>query len=78
MWKYVGKKQLDKLKIYRQRWIEASDEESWDLVANSGLYAFPKAYAIVMAHQAYICAYLKTHFPEEYTRAALCVSASAY
>ena len=42
--KYIGKKQIDKLSVYRQRWIEASDETSWDLVVNSGLYAFPKAY----------------------------------
>jgi DNA polymerase III alpha subunit len=74
--KYIGKKQIDKLSVYRQRWIEASDVKSWDLVVNSGLYAFPKAYAIVMAHQAYTCAYLKTHFPEEYTRAAMYVAAS--
>jgi DNA polymerase III alpha subunit len=74
--KYIGIKQIDKLSVYRQRWIEASDEKSWDLVVNSGLYAFPKAYAIVMAHQAYTCAYLKTHFPEEYTRAAMYVVAS--
>ena len=74
--KYIGKKQIDKLSVYRQRWIEASDVKSWDLVVNSGLYAFPKAYAIVMAHQAYICAYLKNHFPEEYTRAAMYVAAS--
>jgi DNA polymerase III alpha subunit len=32
----------------------------------------------VLAYLAYTTAYLKTHFSEEYTRAALCVSASAY
>lgn len=41
-----------------------------------GLFDGEKAYAIVMAHQAYTCAYLKTHFSEEYTRAAMYVAAS--
>ena len=41
-----------------------------------GLLDGENADAIVMAHQAYTCAYLKTHFPEEYTRAAMYVAAS--
>ncbi len=41
-----------------------------------GLYAYPKAHAVVLAYLAYTTAYLKTHFPEECTRAALCVAAS--
>lgn len=74
--KLVGKRQLARLEEYRKRWIESSDKSSWDLIVDGGLYAFPKAYAIVIAYQAYVCAYLKTHFPKEYTRAALCVAAS--
>lgn len=76
--KWIGKKQPVKLEAYRQRWIDTSDEESWNLVVDGGLYAFPKAYAIVLAYEAYVCAYLKNHFPEEYTRAALCVVAGNY
>ena len=30
----------------------------------------------MLAYLAYTTAYLKTHFPDEYTRAALCVAAS--
>ena len=74
--KFVNKRALARLEEYRERWIKSSDESSWDLIIDSGLYTFPKAYAIVLAYQSYVCAYLKTHFPEEYTRAALCVVAS--
>ena len=40
------------------------------------LYAYPKAHAVVFAYLAYTTAYLKTHFPEEFTRATLRVAAS--
>jgi DNA polymerase III alpha subunit len=38
-------------------------------MTEQGLYAYPKAHAVVLA-------YLKTHFPEEFTRAALRIAAT--
>ena len=48
-------------------------EASWQTMTEQGLYAYPKAHAVMLA---YTTAYLKTHFPQEFTRAALCVAAS--
>lgn len=42
---------------------------------NEGSWSFPKAVMAEFARLVYLTAYLKTHFPEEYTRAALCVAA---
>ena len=44
-------------------------------MTEQGLYAYPKAHAEVLAYLAYTTAYLKTHFLDEFTRAALCVVA---
>ena len=43
---------------------------------NEGGWSFPKAVTAEFARLVYLTAYLKTHFPEEFTRAALCVAAS--
>ena len=43
---------------------------------NEGGWSFPKAVTAEFARLVYLTAYLKTHFPEEYTRAALCVATS--
>ena len=43
---------------------------------NEGCWSFPKAVMAEYARLVYLTAYLKTHFSEEYTRAALCVAAS--
>ena len=43
---------------------------------NEGSWSFPKAAMAEFARLVYLTAYLKTHFPETYTRAALCVAAS--
>ena len=43
---------------------------------NEGGWSFPKAVMAEFARLVYLTAYLKTHFPEEFTRAALCVAAS--
>ena len=72
----VGKKQTEKLELYRPRWVAQYGEASWQTMTEQGLYTYPKAHAVVLAYLTYITAYLKTHFPEEYTRAALCVAAS--
>lgn len=72
----VGKKQTEKLELYRPRWVAQYGEASWQTMTEQGLYAYPKAHAVVLAYLAYTTAYLKTHFPEEYTRVALCVAAN--
>ena len=43
---------------------------------NEGGWSFPKAVTAEFARLVYLTAYLKTHFPEEYTRAALHVAAN--
>ena len=72
----VGKKQPEKLELYRPRWVAKYGEASWQTMTEQGLYAYPKAHAVVLAYLAYTTAYLKTHFPEEFTRAALHVAAN--
>ena len=70
----VGRKQTEKLELYRPRWVTQYGEASWQTMTEQGLYAYPKAHAVMLAYLAYTTAYLKTHFPEAYTRAALCVA----
>ena len=72
----VGRKQTEKLELYRPRWVAKYGEASWQTMTEQGLYSYPKAHAVVLAYLAYTTTYLKTHFPEECTRAALCVAAS--
>ena len=72
----VGKKQTEKLELYRPRWVAQYGEASWQTMTEQGLWSYPKAHAVALAYLTYITAYLKTHFPEEFTRAALCVAAS--
>ena len=72
----VGRKQAEKLALYHPRWEAKYAETSWQTMTEQGLYAYPKAHAVVLAYLAYTTAYLKTHFPEEFTRAALYVAAS--
>ena len=72
----VGRKQTEKLELYRPRWVAQYGEASWQTMTEQGLYAYPKAHAVVLAYLAYTTAYLKTHFPEEYTRAALHIAAN--
>ena len=72
----VGKKQTEKLELYRLRWVAKYGEDSWSQLLRDGLWSYPKAHAVVLAYLAYTTAYLKTHFPQEFTRAALCVAAN--
>ena len=72
----VGRKRIEKLELYRPRWVTKYGEASWQTMTEQGLWSYPKAHAVVLAYLAYITAYLKLHFPEEYTRAALCVATS--
>ena len=72
----VGRKQTERLELYRPRWVAKYSEASWQTMTEQGLYAYPKAHAVVLAYLAYTTAYLKTHFPEEFTRAALHVAAN--
>ena len=43
---------------------------------NEGGWSFPKAVMAEFARLVYLTAYLKTHFPQEFTQTALCVAAS--
>ena len=43
---------------------------------NEGSWSFPKAVMAEFARLVYLTAYLKTHFPQEFTQTALCVAAS--
>ena len=72
----VGRKRIEKLELYRPRWVTKYGEASWQTMTEQGLYSYPKAHAVVLAYLAYTTAYHKTHFPEEFTRAALCVAVS--
>ena len=72
----VGRKQTEKLELYRPRWVAKYGKASWQTMTEQGLYAYPKAHAVVLAYLAYTTAYLKTHFPQEFTRTALRVAAS--
>ena len=72
----VGRKQTEKLELYRPRWVAQYGEASWQTITEQGLYAYPKAHAVVLAYLAYTTAYLKTHFPEEFTRVALRIAAN--
>ena len=72
----VGRKQTERLELYCPRWVAKYGEASWQTMTEQGLYAYPKAHAVVLAYLAYTTAYLKTHFPEEFTRAALHVAAN--
>ena len=72
----VGKKQTEKLELYCPRWVAQYGKASWQTMTEQGLYAYPKAHAVVLAYLSYSTAYLKTHFPQEFTRAALHVAAN--
>ncbi|MBE6209762.1 MAG: hypothetical protein E7128_05970 [Rikenellaceae bacterium] len=72
----VGRKQTEKLELYRPRWVAQYGEANWQTMTEQGLYAYPKAHAVVLAYLAYSTAYLKTQFPEQFTRAAMRVAAS--
>lgn len=71
----VSRKQEAKMEQYRSRWVAKYGEANWQTMTEQGLYAYPKAHSVMLAYLAYTTAYLKTHFPEEYTHAALCVAA---
>ena len=43
---------------------------------NEGGWSFPKAVTAEFARLVYLTAYLKTHFPQEFTQTAMCVAAS--
>ena len=74
----VGRKQTEKLELYRPRWVAKYGEASWQTMTKQGLYAYPKAHAAVLAYLAYTTAYLKTHFPEEFTLNVAAASAVAF
>ena len=72
----VGRKQEGKLAQCRPRWVAKYGEASWQTMTKQGVWSYPKAHAVVLAYLAYTTAYLKTHFPEAFTRATLCAAAN--
>ena len=48
-----------KMEQYRPRWVAKYGEASWQTMTEQGLYAYPKAHAVVLAYLAYTTAYLR-------------------
>lgn len=71
----VVKRLGDKLEKYRPRWVARYGERSWEHLLEAGMYSLSKSCAAGVAWLAYATAYLKTHYPYEFTCAALCVAA---
>ena len=72
--KVLNKHKKQEYNTHRQRFRKYKGLFS-KLIKDGG-WTYPKAHLAEVARLVYTTAYLKTHFPEEYTRAALCVAAS--
>lgn len=72
--KVLTKRKKQEYNKYRYRF--SKHKGLFRKLINEGGWSFPKAVMAEFARLVYLTAYLKTHFPEEYTRAALCVAAS--
>lgn len=77
--KCMGKKKLDKLKLYGEEFIKGYvskykdkgvtkeyAENLWKQMEEFGKYGFNKSHAVCYAMTAYICLWLKVHYPIEY------------
>lgn len=76
--KASSKKKIEKLKSYKNLFFEKTKaknissttaEEIWKLIVDSGKYSFNKSHAVGYSLITYICAWLKIHYPAEYTAA---------
>jgi len=77
----LGKKQLDKVKKFKDRFIEestskygylkAESEDLWHKIEAFASYSFNKSHAQCYTHIAYMCAYLKHYHPTEFYLASL-------
>ena len=72
--KVLTSRKKQKYNVHRRRF--SKHKGLFRKLINEGSWSFPKAVMAEFARLVYLTAYLKTHFPDEYTRAALCVVAS--
>jgi DNA polymerase-3 subunit alpha len=82
--KVIGKKQVDKIPLYREKFVEGCVKNDVDkAVADKiysdieyfGGYGFPRAHAAAYGILSYVTAYLKFNYPAEYMAALLTVMA---
>ncbi|GHT18203.1 hypothetical protein FACS1894189_5760 [Planctomycetales bacterium] len=80
--KAIAKKNEEKIAKYRQRFIDGTfanglskekSEELFENIAKFAGYSFNKSHATAYANVAYIMAYLKVHYPEQFMAALLCL-----
>jgi DNA polymerase III subunit alpha len=81
--KAIGKKQVDKIGLFRQRFVEGCVEHSamprprgvanqlYSDIEHHGAYSFNRAHAASYGLIAYWTAYCKAHFPDQYMAALL-------
>lgn len=79
--KAISKSDKDKLNMFKDHFIKSTmcgwdlDEQEivkiWEAIQTFGGYAFNKSHAVSYALISYYCAYLKTHYPLEFTVACL-------
>lgn len=78
--KYIGKKQMDKLKIVKDKFIKGAAkndcspdiaEKIWNKIEAFGGYAFNKSHSAAYALTGYFCQWLKWHYPIEFWTVSL-------
>jgi DNA polymerase-3 subunit alpha len=83
--KAISKKKEEKIAKYRQKFIDGTSanglskeksEELFENIAKFAGYGFNKSHATAYANVAYITAYLKVHYPEQFMAALLCLDIS--
>ncbi len=72
--KVLTKRKKQEYSKYRYRF--SKHKGLFRKLITEGCWSLPKAWMAEFARLVYTTAYLKSHFPEEFTRAALCVVAS--
>lgn len=74
--KASSKKKIEKLKSYKELFFEKTiqknisneiAEQIWKLIVDSGKYSFNKSHAVGYALITCICAWLKVHYPMQYS-----------
>ena len=75
--KALGRRKIDVLSILKPKFIEGGMknghkknalEKVWNEMEHKGMYAFNKSHAVCYTWLAYQMAYLKAHYPEEFTQ----------
>lgn len=76
----VGKKDIDKLKAFREKFVAGAEknmssldsaEELWDELCEFGSYAFNLAHAVEYGMISFMCAWLKLNYPLQFACACL-------